>query len=167
LATPYLGEIRIFSFGFPPNGWALCDGQLLPIVQNTALFSLLGTIYGGNGINSFALPNLQGRVPLHFNNTTILQGQTGGSPTVTLNTTQMPAHAHPMLASVDIGTTNVPDGNVLAARGRGGPNIWAPATPLVAMGSTDSVGGLPHDNKQPTLTLNFCIALAGIFPSRA
>lgn len=166
MATPYLGEIRLFSFNFAPTGWALCNGTLLPIAQNTALFSLLGTIYGGNGTTTFALPNLQGRVPVHFDNVTIFQGQIGGASGVALTSSQMPSHAHPMYADSDIGTTNSPNGAVLAAAGRGGPNVWALPASLVAMAATSVTGGQPHENRQPTLTLNYCIALAGVFPSR-
>jgi microcystin-dependent protein len=164
MATPYLGEIKIISWTFAPKGWAFCNGQLLQINQNQALFSLLGTTFGGNGQTNFALPNLQGRAPVHVGNG-ISQGEAAGTTAVTLNTSQMPAHSHPA------------QGNT-AAPNQGGPgnNFWAgvagsysTASPDGAMNPasiTNAGGSQPHTNMQPYLVLNFVIALQGIFPSR-
>ncbi len=163
MSEPFLSEIRLFSFNFAPRGWAFCNGQLLPINQNQALFSLLGTTFGGNGTVNFALPNLQGRVPLHVGNGRTL-GNSGGSATVTLTTTQLPQHSHTLLASTTAGTTATPTNNVLASYLNG----YAPAGSLTTLANDElaNVGGSqPHQNMQPFLTLNFCIALQGIFPS--
>lgn len=168
MSDPFLGEIKIVSFGFAPRGWALCNGQLLPIAQNQALFALLGTMYGGNGITTFALPNLQGRAPVHVGNGHA-QGEAGGEVAHTLTAAEIPLHNHPA-ASRDFATTNDPEGKVLAAKaGRFGANIYAPTAPLVPLHPNSVVptgGSQAHDNMQPYLTLNFVIALQGIFPSR-
>jgi microcystin-dependent protein len=165
MATPFMSEIKIMSFNFPPKGWALCNGQLLPINQNTALFSLLGTTYGGDGIRTFALPNLQGRVPTGTGN-----GQTpggvGGEAAHTLSIAEMPAHTHAANASsTATGGSANPTGNYL-----GGFNNFYNAggslIPMVANTLSDVGGGESHQNMQPYLTLNFCIALQGIFPSQ-
>jgi microcystin-dependent protein len=168
MSEPFLGEIRIFSFGFPPKGWALCNGQLLPINQNQALFSILGTTYGGDGHTTFALPNLQGRVPLHFSPANNL-GQQGGSEGVTLFTAELPSHFHALAASTDPAVATVPTTSALAKKPRFGADVYAaPSTgtdlhPL-SLGSTG--GSQPHENMQPFTVLSFAIALQGIFPSQ-
>jgi len=164
MAEPFLSEIRIFSFGFAPRGWALCNGQLLPINQNQALFSLLGTTYGGNGQTTFALPNLQGRIPIHMGNGHLL-GEAGGEQAHTLSISEMPTHTHIANASTANGSTNFANGNILAAAG----NLYAAPNSLTTLNPTSitNVGGSQaHQNMQPFLTLTFCIALQGIFPSR-
>jgi microcystin-dependent protein len=173
VADPFVAEIRIFPFNFAPNGWAFCDGQLLPLSQNTALFALLGTTYGGNGKSNFALPDLQGRTPMHPGQGPGLSlhdlGETGGSETVTLLESEMPSHAHALVAAPTPGNSRAPAGNVLA-RSIGG-NVYLPpaGAPLVAMAATaltPAGGDQPHNNLMPYLTLNFCIALQGVFPPR-
>lgn len=161
--TPFLGQIMAISFNFAPKGWAFCQGQLLPINQNQALFSLLGTTYGGNGVTTFALPNLQTRVPVGWGSGNNL-GQTGGEASVTLNASQVPQHTHQMMATGNSATANDPKGNVLATAGI----YQAASAQLGAMstGAISSVGGQPHDNQQPYLVINYVIALQGIFPSR-
>lgn len=170
MAEPFLGEIRMVGFEFAPTGWALCNGQLLPIVQNQALFALIGTIYGGNGQTTFALPDLRGRAPIHHGQGSGLSqrdiGAAPGAEAVTLTSGQMPAHTHALEANPDNATTKDPAGGVLAA----GKNYAGPASTPVAM-SPDAIagagGGGAHDNLQPSLTVNFIIALQGIFPSRS
>lgn len=168
---PFVAEIRIFPFNFSPRGWAFCDGQLLPLSQNTALFSLLGTIYGGNGKSNFALPDLQGRAPMHPGQGPGLSlhdlGETGGSETVSLLESEIPSHSHTMNGVNDSGLQFGPEG-ALTARA----NIYK-STPagntLVNMSVnmlTPSGGDQPHNNLQPYLTLHFCIALQGVFPPR-
>jgi microcystin-dependent protein len=164
MGTPFLSEIRIFSFGFEPKGWAFCNGQLLPINQDQALFSLLGTTYGGNGTTTFALPNLQSRVPLHFGDGMLL-GQLGGEQNHTLVIGELPAHNHSWGATGTATNAPGPASNLLG----GAQEYSSSASNLVAMypGQLSSVGGSqPHQNSQPYLTLNFCIALQGIFPSQ-
>lgn len=168
MSTPFLGEIRAFSFNFPPKGWAACNGQLLPINQNQALFSLLGTTYGGNGINTFALPNLQSRTPTHPGGPDVfVQGQFIGAETITLTTAQIPGHSHQALASAAAtGLTASPTNAVWAAPDDAS---WSSATPDTAMAPGaigQAGGGQPHENRSPYLVLNVCIALSGIFPSR-
>lgn len=167
MSEPFLAEIRMVSFAFAPRGWALCNGQLLPINQNQALFALLGTTYGGNGQTSFALPNLQGRTPVHDGGGLVL-GTTGGQQAVTLSPAELPAHAHALAATADVASSTAPTGAVPAKKPRFGADVYATAanqTPL-APGSLASVGGgQAHSNMQPFLTLNFVIALQGIFPS--
>ena len=164
MAEPLLSEIRIFSFGFAPKGWAQCNGQLLPINQNQALFSLLGTTYGGDGRVNFALPELRGRVPMHVGDGLTL-GQRGGEEVHTINVNEMPTHTHPAKAS-DNGPTVTPPTN----------NFWASNTGFTPYGSMadtamspqaigNTGGSQPHENRSPFLTLNYCIALQGIFPS--
>lgn len=164
MAEPFLSEIRIMSFNFPPKGWAFCNGQLLPINQNQALFSLLGTTYGGDGRVNFALPNLQGLVPIHMGSGFTL-GQRGGEEAHALNQSETPTHTHQAQGtSTSANTVAIPTANELA----GANNLYTGANNLVplAAGSTSNVGGSqPHLNQQPYLTLNFCIALQGIFPS--
>jgi microcystin-dependent protein len=166
MAEPFLSEIRIFSFGFAPKGWALCNGQLLPINQNQALFSLLGTTYGGDGRVNFALPNLQGQVPIHVGQGHTL-GEKGGQQAHTLSIAELPTHTHTLNGSSASAAQPVPTGGVLATTAATDPIYAAPAS-LVSMfpGALANVGGSQaHLNMQPFLVLNFCIALQGIFPS--
>ncbi|KQZ44058.1 phage tail protein [Duganella sp. Root1480D1] len=167
MAEPYLAEIKLVSFNFPPKGWAFCNGQQLPINQNQALFSLLGTTYGGNGQTTFALPDLRGRVPAHAG-IGIIQGQAGGAFEHTLSQAEMPGHSHRLNASTAVATTNDPNGALLARKGRltadvfnGSPNVGLVSTQVSSIG-----GSQPHENTQPYLALNFIIALQGIFPSQ-
>jgi microcystin-dependent protein len=164
MAEPFLSEIRIFGFNYAPKSWAMCNGQFLPINQNQALFSLLGTTYGGNGQTTFALPDLRAKVPIHVGNGHTL-GETGGSNAVTLNIQQLPQHIHFFQATNDGPTATAPaSDNVIASSPS---NTFAPSGAAVAMADTvKHVGGSqPHENRQPYLGLNFCIALQGIFPS--
>ena len=164
MAEPFLAEIRIFSFVFAPKGWALCNGQLLPINQNQALFSLLGTTYGGNGQVNFGLPNLQGCVPIHVGSGHVL-GEKGGEQAHTLSISELPTHAHVAQAVQVNGNTPVPSGNVLGSVN----NVYTTALALTTLepSTIANVGGSQaHLNMQPFLTLNFCIALQGIFPSQ-
>ena len=179
MAEPYLSQIEAFSFGFAPKGWALCAGQVLPIQQNQALFSLLGTTYGGDGIRTFALPDLRGRAALALGQGPGLSqytlGQSGGQETHTLTAAETPAHTH-AIAAVNNGTksgTNVPGASVTLGSGysasSGSPpvTIYSSDTPTVAMGSLGSTGGQAHENRMPYLAVNYCIALQGVFPSRS
>jgi microcystin-dependent protein len=170
---PFVAEIRIFPFNFAPKGWAFCDGQILSIAQNTALFSLLGTTYGGNGQSTFALPDLQGMVPVHPGQGPGLSqyylGQIGGSETVTLLESELPAHTHTVqgVPGALPGNNNIPPGNSFAKSTNG--QAYTTAANLVPMYEETAavVGGdQPHNNLQPYLTLNFCIALQGVFPPR-
>ncbi len=164
MAEPFLSEIRIVSFDFAPKGWAQCNGQLLPINQNQALFSLLGTTFGGDGRVSFGLPDFRRRAPIHVGQGHTL-GERGGGETHTLSTAEMPTHTHAWRASADNGTEVNPTGNVLA---RSLNEVYHTATSLVSLEpSTSGVrgGSQPHENRQPFLVLNFVIALQGIFPS--
>ena len=168
MSTPYLAEIRLTSFAFAPRGWALCNGQLLPINQNQALFALLGTTYGGDGRSNFALPDLRGRAPMHFSATHAL-GAAGGEASHTLAAGEMPAHGHALRASGKVAASSSPNGGVLAAVPRGATPAYAAAADLVALNPAAiaaSGGGQPHENWPPYLALNFVIALQGIFPSR-
>jgi len=168
MSDQFLGELKLLSFGFPPKGWALCNGQILPINQNQALFSLLGTTYGGDGRTTFALPDLRGRTPLHVGGGVNLGDKTGQEG-VTLTAGQLPAHTHSLTATNDLANASVPGGAVPAAKPRGGINRYAPAGNDALMGPTSlaSVGGSqPHPNMQPFTVLNWVIALQGIFPSR-
>jgi microcystin-dependent protein len=162
MSTPYVGEIRIFSFGYAPKGWAMCNGQLLAINQNQALFSLLGTTYGGNGINNFSLPNLQGRTPIYTGNGFVL-GQTGGEQNHTLAINEMPSHTHQVTASSFAADKSVTLGNVWALTDSA---YASTATGTMDPTAVPMVGGQPHNNMPPCLVLNICIALQGIFPSR-
>lgn len=171
MADPFVAEIRIFPFNFAPKGWAWCDGQLLPLSQNTALFSLLGTTYGGNGKSNFALPDLQGRAPMHPGQGPGLSlhdlGETGGSETVTLLESEIPAHSHTLRASLNPADSPNPAGAYMA--GPGNDNIYAPAANLVFMAPealAPAGGDQPHNNMQPYLTFYFNIALQGVFPPR-
>jgi microcystin-dependent protein len=165
MADPFLSEIRLFSFGFAPRGWALCNGQLLPINQNQALFALLGTTYGGDGRVNFALPNLQGRVPIHVGNSHTL-GERGGEQAHTISLAELPAHTHGAQASPLAGGQNVPAGDQALAQ-RTAEIYRAPSNlaPMIANTVSNAGGSQPHSNMQPHLTLNFCMALQGIFPS--
>ncbi len=167
---PFVGEIGIVAFNFAPRGWALCNGQILPIAQYTALFSLLGTTYGGNGFTTFALPDLRGRVPIHFGQGPGLSnynlGQTGGTETETLSLSQMPLHNHQHMVDLGNGVSDDPNGRLVAKNAAGIPQYGVNATATLAPGAIGPVGGSqPHNNLQPYLTLNFIIALQGIFPS--
>ena len=174
MADPFVAEIRIFPFNFAPKGWAFCDGQLLPLSQNTALFSLLGTTYGGNGRSNFALPDLQGRAPMHPGQGSGLSlydlGQTGGSETITLLQSEMPAHAHGMRANVDFPANVQAPGPDRSLSPSTGGVAYGPQGGSAAQFSPQAVGvtgsSFPHNNMQPYLTLNFCIALQGVFPPR-
>jgi len=164
MAEPFLAEIRIFSFGFPPKGWALCNGQLLPINQNQALFSLLGTTYGGDGRVNFGLPNLQGRVPFHMGNGMTL-GERAGESAHTLNIAEIPAHTHTPAASSATANASTPIGNFWANAGK--TNFASSSNTSMAAQAISNVGGSQaHENMSPYLVLNFCIALQGIFPSQ-
>jgi len=165
MPDPYLSEIKLFAFNFPPKGWAFCNGQLLPINQNQALFSLLGTTYGGDGQTNFALPDLRGRAPIHHGSSFNL-GQRGGEEAHTITMGEMAAHSHLARASADNPTVTAPTNN-----------FWASNTGFTPYGSTGDValsptcisntgGSQPHENRSPFLVLNFCIALQGIFPSQ-
>ena len=171
MADPFVAEIRIFPFTFQPKGWAFCNGQLLPLSQNTALFSLLGTTYGGDGKSNFALPNLQGSAPLHPGQgqglTLYDLGQDGGVETVTLLQSEIPAHTHSITASQADALEPGP-GNQRFATGIGVNYYAAPPVNTTMSTSALSVtgGGLPHNNLMPYLTFNFCIALQGVFPPR-
>ena len=177
MADPFVAEIRMFGFNFAPLGWAFCDGQLLPISQNTALFSLLGTTYGGNGVTTFGLPNLQGSAVMHSGQGPGLSnrvlGEISGASSVTLLQSEVPAHNHTLMVSTDQadeqGSKN--PGNNALGRGQASATLYGtfPAGTAVAMdpqalGVTG--GNLPHNNVMPSLTMNFCIALQGVFPSR-
>lgn len=164
MAEPFLSEIKLFSFNFAPRGWALCNGQILPINQNQALFALIGTTYGGNGTTTFGLPDLRGRVPMHEGSGHAL-GQRAGAETHSLSANELPTHTHNTQASSSAGNTPVPNNNFLAAAN----NVYRPPDNLTALspGTVSNVGGSqPHVNMQPFLVLNFCIALQGIFPSQ-
>lgn len=171
MANPFVAEIRIFAGNFAPVGWALCNGQLLPISQNTALFSLLGTTYGGNGTSTFGLPNLQGRVPIHPGQGPGLSlydlGESGGTETITLLASEMPAHNHTLESADTPGPLSGPAGNVLA-RSAAGSALYAgtPNTPMNPAALDPAGGGQPHNNMQPYLTLTYIIALQGVFPPR-
>jgi microcystin-dependent protein len=166
MSEPFLSEIRIMSFSYAPKGWAMCNGQLLPINQNQPLFSLLGTQYGGNGQTNFALPDLRARVPIHVGSGHTL-GERGGEQAHTLSISELPLHTHLLNASNTTATLNTPAGNVTANSNPN--NIYAPTASLVSLNpaTVTNVGGSQaHQNMQPFLTLTFCIALQGIFPSQ-
>jgi len=168
MGTPYLGEIRIVSFNFPPKGWAFCNGQLMAINQNQALFAILGTTYGGNGQTNFALPNFQGRVPLHWGGGTasnFVLGQTGGEVAHTLSIVETPAHNHLVTANSATANQGAPTNNYLGSNGQA---LYSNSLDsAMKAGTVSTVGGSqPHENQSPYLVLNFVIALQGIFPSR-
>jgi microcystin-dependent protein len=163
MGQQFLGEIRMFGFEFAPNGWAFCNGQILSIAQNTALFSILGTTYGGNGTSNFALPNFQGRMPVDSGPGFIL-GQLAGETGHTLTLSEYPQHNHAMMGEAGSRTSSTPGGGVLASGdiyGIGPPDVILAAEAVGLAG-----GGQAHENRQPYLAINFCIALVGIFPSR-
>jgi microcystin-dependent protein len=183
MRDPFISEIMLVTFNFPPKGWAFCWGQLLPINQNQALFSLLGTTYGGNGQTTFALPDLRGRVPIGYGSHPL--GETAGVESVTLATANMPAHGHPLnLGAISIETRcysgpanqRTPVGNVPAVEASAVAATYSDATPAQTMGNAIALtpsgtvstlgGGQPHENRQPLLVLNYCIALVGVFPSQ-
>lgn len=173
MADPFVAEIRIFPFNFAPKGWAWCDGQLLPLSQNTALFSLLGTTYGGDGKSNFALPDLQGRAPMHPGQGTGLSlhdlGETGGSETVTLLESEIPAHSHALMARTPPATLLSPDPTATIARSTGGSAYKTTNTGIVPMSANSLApagGDQPHNNLMPYLTFYFNIALQGVFPPR-
>jgi microcystin-dependent protein len=180
MASPYLGEIRCFGFNFAPFGWAFCNGQLLSIAENSALFTILGTTYGGDGTTTFGLPNLQGQIPMHWGNgpsgfNTVI-GEVQGQPTVTLTTQQIPTHTHTIIA-MEVPSGGAPERTAVAANNTylgpsqppNGVYQTAPTT-FTAQFSPKAIsiqgGSQPHDNMQPYLVLNFCIAVDGIFPAR-
>ncbi len=173
MADPFVAEIRIFPFNFAPKGWAFCDGQILPLSQNTALFSLLGTTYGGDGKSNFALPNMQGNAPMHPGQGPGLSlhdlGETGGSDTVSLLESEIPSHNHTIKADIlDPADLQAASSATVFAKSTGG-NAYIPPTTLVSMSDmalAPAGGDQPHNNLQPYLTLNFCIALQGVFPPR-
>jgi microcystin-dependent protein len=178
---PFVGELRLFGFNFAPVGWAFCDGQILPISQNAALFSILGTQYGGNGTSNFALPNLQAMVPIGQGTgpglTTFVPGETGGEQTHTLLLNEMPLHSHPLNALPVASVNNTPATGSQLSEGHGGGRGAAfnvntyttngPGTTLNPAAVGAAGGGTPHDNMQPSLTMNWCIALTGVFPPRS
>ncbi|MGH2889609.1 MAG: phage tail protein [Solirubrobacteraceae bacterium] len=172
MSSPYVGEIRMFAGDFAPAGWAFCDGQVLPISQNTALFSLLGTTYGGDGQSTFALPDLRGRLPVHqgtgSSGTTYELGATGGAEQVTLTESQIPSHAHAPTATTAPGTQQAPGGAILA----GSPAVAlyssnAPAATFDAGAVANAGDSQPHANLQPYLCVNFIISLSGVFPTQS
>ena len=174
MSDPFVAEIRIFPFNFPPKGWAFCNGQLMPISQNTALFSLLGTTYGGDGKSTFALPDLQGSAPMQPGQGQGLSlrdlGEMSGVESITLLQTEMPVHTHSLLTAVqDLGDLGAPANNrALSRSGKGSGYKTNPAAnaTMAFQAIAPAGGGLPHNNMQPYLTLNFCIALQGVFPQR-
>jgi len=170
---PFVAEIRIFPFNFAPKGWAFCDGQILPLSQNTALFSLLGTTYGGDGKSNFALPDMQGNAPMHPGQGPGLSlhdlGETGGSDTVTLLESEIPSHSHSLMAINNLAQDKTPTSADGLARSVGGAIYQSSTTGLVVLSNqtvAPAGGDQPHNNLMPYLTLNFCIALQGVFPPR-
>lgn len=174
MADPFVAEIRIFPFNFPPTGWAFCNGQLMPISQNTALFSLLGTTYGGDGKSTFALPDLQGSAPMQPGQGQGLSlrdlGEQSGVESITLLVSEIPLHSHALMAdALDASDLNAPASNRVLALSTGVQayqTATAGAAPMAPQALPPAGGGLPHNNMQPYLTLNFCIALQGVFPQR-
>ena len=173
MTSPFVAEIRIFAGNFAPRSWAMCNGQLLPISQNTALFSLLGTVYGGDGKSTFALPNMQGNVPMHPGQGSGLSlydlGQEGGDQFVTLLESEIPFHIHNVMASSDPG--DLQEGSPVRGYARSGGGFGynpavSPLTQMAPQALAPAGGSLPHNNMMPYLTLNFCIAMQGVFPQR-
>ncbi len=174
MSDPFIGEIRLFGFNFAPRGWAQCNGQLLSISQNTALFSILGVTYGGDGRTTFGLPNLQGRSALSFGQgpglSSRMLGQSGGEPAVTLINSEMPQHTHPAAASTNLGDQTTPANNVWATGAGGrGQNFYASGADVAMSGQAvgPAGGSQPHNNMPPYLALNFCICLEGVYPPRS
>lgn len=169
MSEPFIGEIRPFGFGFQPRGWATCSGQVMSIAENDALFAVIGTTYGGDGQETFRLPDLRGRMPVHIGST-IQLGEPAGVESVSLLPSQLPPHSHGVMASADLASATTPAGNVPGAKPRGGVDAYAAATnltPLAAGGVATAGSSQAHSNLQPSLVVNFCIALFGIFPSRS
>jgi microcystin-dependent protein len=167
---PFIGQLALVPYNFAPKGWALCNGQLLPINQNQALFSLLGTTYGGNGITTFALPDLRGRVPISSGQgpglSNYIIGEIGGSETHTLTVAELPSHTHLLLADTSVGTTERPGAALPARNDAGIPQYGStPATQMSQAGVQPAGGGTAHDIRQPYITLNWIIALVGVYPS--
>lgn len=166
MAQPYVGEIRMFAGNFAPAGWMFCEGQLLPISENETLFQLIGTTYGGDGQNTFALPDMRGRIPIHFGGFNL--AETGGAEEVTLTVNQIPAHSHPLMASTSVATDVNPGGRIPAQTSTFDFYQSSPGASAMAPQSISSIGGnQPHSNFQPYLCINFIISLFGIFPSQA
>jgi microcystin-dependent protein len=173
MTQPFVAEIRIFPFNFAPKGWAFCDGQLLPLSQNTALFSLLGTTYGGDGKSTFALPNMQGNAPMHWGQGAGLSlydlGEASGSENVTLLDSEMPAHGHSLIGAANPALVQAPSLSVGLARSRGF-DAYAPGNSALVQMPINTLApagaSFPHNNMMPYLTLNFCIALQGVYPAR-
>lgn len=166
MAEPFLGEIRMTGFTFPPRDWALCDGQSMAVSQFTALFSLLGTQFGGNGTTDFNLPDLRGRTPVHPNGSTIGQGDRGGAESVTLDSNQMPPHHHALKVSTAAGSTGAPAGAYYAANDT--HMLYTAGNPTTKMGAvvSNTGGSQSHSNLQPSSVISFCIALLGTYPQR-
>ena len=165
MAQPYVGEIRMFAGNFAPAGWMFCEGQLLPISEQETLFNLIGTTYGGDGQSTFALPDLRGRIPMHFGSG-FIQAETGGAENITLTTSQIPAHTHPLLATTSLATQQNVSPNVLAEASLFNPYINVnPTAPMAAQANGSTGGNQPHNNFQPYLCVDFIISLFGIFPS--
>ncbi len=165
MGTPYMSEVKICAFNFPPKGWAACNGQFLPINQNQALFSLLGTMYGGNGQTTFALPDLRGRGAIHVG-AGFIEGQAGGQEFHTLTQSEMPTHIHFMSAVTEVGTTTAPSNNWLARSATEPYRAFSNPTTMHPASITNYGGSQAHENRQPYLVLNFVISLQGVFPSR-
>jgi microcystin-dependent protein len=170
MSQPYVGEVRLVGFNFAPVSWSICNGQLVAISENATLFNLIGTTYGGDGQSTFGLPNLQSRIPIHFGSngvSTYVIGQTGGVETVTIGTSQYPAHTHSLMASTNTTGGNTATGNVVNS----GLTAYTPSTPnsamLAAQVGTNGGGNQPHNNLQPYLALNWIIALYGVYPSQS
>jgi microcystin-dependent protein len=164
MSQPFVGEIRLVAFQFAPSGWAFCSGQLIPIAENDTLFTLIGTTYGGDGVNTFALPNMLGRIPVHTGSQYVL-GQSAGAEGVALSLAQIPSHSHLVNATNAAANSSIPTGDIPAAAA---VNVYGPAANLVSLGaSTGSNGfGLPHNNMMPFLCINYIISLFGVFPSQ-
>jgi microcystin-dependent protein len=172
MGTPFVGEIRLFAGNFAPQGWAFCDGSLMAIADNDTLFSLIGTTYGGDGTNTFGLPDLRGRVPVHQGTgagTSVTIGENGGTESVTLTTQQMPTHQHAFQASNAVGGASSPASNVFAQGPPGGVQVYTQDNSVIPSGTPVSAdgGGQPHENRQPLLAVSFIISLFGIFPSQS
>ena len=170
MSDPFLGEIKMVGFNFAPTNWAACNGQLLSIAQNTALFSLLGTTYGGDGSTTFALPNLTGRIPMHVSSSHV-QGESAGAETVQLLVSEIPSHSHRVTCSSQSSNQRSPSGGIPAQEATGVTAVYATSDKANAQMAPETIAssgsGQPHNNLQPYLVVNFVIALAGIFPSRS